>query len=109
MVGLRGRNQVWMTREFKMEWVNVTSGIACLWMACAGEEMYARVRCWEEMVEDCVLIEWKDELTAARWESWKRSLGEVLCDHVSSEKTRSYAMKALERMQNIEAWFASSR
>lgn len=107
--GIARRNQVMMTKEFKAEWVDITLGVVCVWLGCAGEEMYARGRCWGEaevVMENGMSMEWKDEPTAARWEFWKMRLGKSSCDDVRSEKARSCAIRALERMQDIEARFA---
>jgi hypothetical protein len=107
--GIARRNQVRMTREFKAEWVDVTLGVVCVWLVCAGEEMYAHGRCWGEaevVMENGMSMEWKDEPTAARWYSWKKRLGKISCDEVRSEKARSCATRALKRMQDIETRFA---
>jgi len=107
--GIARRNQVRMTREFKAEWVDVTLGVVCVWLVCAGEEMYTRGTCWGEaevVMENGMSMEWKDEPTAARWDFWKKRLGKISCDVVRSEKARSCATRALKRMQDVEARFA---
>lgn len=110
--GIARRNQVRMTREFKARWIDVTLGVVCVWLICAGDKMYTRGSCWEPMgkaevvMENGMSLEWKDEPTAARWDFWKKRLGKISCDVVRSEKARTCAIRALERMQDIEARFA---
>lgn len=107
--GIARRNQVRMTREFKAEWMDVTLGVVGVWMDVAGEEMFARVRGWGEteerevVVENGMTMEWKGELTAARWEVWKRRLAELSREDGRSEKAKGDAMRALDRMHDSEA------
>ena len=107
--GIARRNQVRMTREFKAEWIDVTLGVVGVWIDVAGEEMFARVRGWGEteerevVVENGMSMEWKGELTAARWEVWKRRLAELSRKDGRSEKAKDDAMRALDRMHDIEA------
>ena len=110
--GIARRNQVRMTREFKAQWTDVTLGVVCVWLICAGDEMYTRGRCWEPTgeaevaMENSMSMDWKDEPTAARWAFWKKRLEKISCDVVRNEKARTCAVRALERMQDIKAQFA---
>ena len=110
--GIARQKQMRMTQEFKAKWIDVTLGVVVVWLEVAGEEMFARVRDQEEteepepLMENGMSVEWKSEPTAAQWEFWKRRLAKLSQDDARSEPARGYAMRALERMQDIEARFA---
>lgn len=113
--GIARQSQARMTREFKEAWVDVTLGVVGVWLDVAGEEMFARVRDWGETGEPEVVMEngmwtkWKGGRTAAGWGVWKRRLEILSREHVRSEKAKGDAMRALERMHDIEALSASQR
>jgi hypothetical protein len=105
----------WMTEGFTAKWIEVTMRIVVVWLEIAGEGMYVRVRFREETEEaengefvvSGMPVEREGEPSAARWRFWKRALGKIARNDGCGEACRGDATRALDRMLNVEALYAS--